>query len=237
MSPHPALEQLRERLGCLEEAHRRFSQTISIANEIDQRLPFGGLPRGCIHEVKGASVSSAAAFSAILSTRIAGTQGNILYIAPRQSLYPLGLLPYGTQLDRLLMVSVRKPQDLPWAVLEALRCSQVSAVLTILETVDLTDSRRLQLAAESSGVTGFLLGRASSAPVAAPITRWRISPIVGKPGRKFDEPVWRLDLLYCRNGLPGGWIVEWRNRQLNAVCKPALYNTETVQTRREALAG
>ena len=232
MSRHPALEKLRERLDALEETRRRFSRTIPVADAVDRWMPHGGLPAGCIHEVKGASLASALAFSSILSARIAGDQGNIVYIAPDRSLHPLGLLPYGTRLDQFLLVSVSRSQDLAWAVMEALRCSQVSAVMTVLDGVDLTDSRRLQLAAESSGATGFLLGHAMSAPIAAPITRWKVSSHVGKPGQRFDEPAWKLDLLYCRAGQPGSWTVEWRNQRLST-----LFPQLAAQTTREALAG
>jgi hypothetical protein len=40
---------------------------------------------------------------------------------------------------------------------QALRCSGVGAVIAPLRRVDERDSRRLQLAAESSGVSGFIL--------------------------------------------------------------------------------
>jgi protein ImuA len=229
---HPTLQELRDQLGCLEETQRRFSRTIPIADAVDRWMPHGGLPVGCIHEVKGASVASALAFSSILSARIAGEQGNIVYIAPDRSLHPLGLLPYGVRLDRLLLVSARRSQDLAWATMEALRCSQVSAVMAILDSADLTSSRRLQLAAESSGATGFLLGPVTSAPIAAPITRWKVSSHVGKPGQRFDEPAWALDLLYCRGGRPGSWTIEWREQRLNT-----LFNQLATQTTREALAG
>jgi protein ImuA len=232
MSPHPVIEKLRERLGRLEETRRRFSRTIPVTDAVDRWMPQGGLPAGCIHEVKGASLASALAFSSILSARIAKDQGNIVYIASDRSLHPLGLLPYGIRLDQFLLVSVRRSQDLAWAVMEALRCPQVSAVITILDGVDLTASRRLQLAAESSGATGFLLGHLNSSPIAAPITRWKVSPNVGDRGQRFDEPAWTLDLLYCRGGRPGSWVIEWRNQQLSA-----LFNPLPVQTTREALAG
>jgi protein ImuA len=232
MPPNPVLEKLREQLGCLEEAQRRFSRIIPIADAVDLWMPHGGLPVGCIHEVKGVRLASALAFSSILSARIAGAQGNIVYIAPDRSLHPLGLLPYGMRLDRLLLVSVRRSRDLAWAAMEALRCPQVSAVMTVLDGVNLTDSRRLQLAAESSGATGFLLGHVTSAPIAAPITRWRVSSNVGKPGQRFDEPAWTLDLLYCRGGRPGSWTIEWRNQRLST-----LFNQLATQTTRKALAG
>jgi protein ImuA len=232
MSPRSVLEQLREQLGCLEETQRRFSRTIPVADAVDRWMPYGGLPTGCIHEVKGSSLASALAFSSILSARIAGDQGNIVYIAPDRSLHPLGLLPYGMRLDQFLHVSVRRPQNLSWAVMEALRCSQVSAAMAILDGADLTASRRLQLAAESSGATAFLLGHATSAPIAAPITRWKVSPKIGKPGQRFDEPAWTLDLLYCRGGRPGSWAIEWRNQRLST-----MFHQLAPQTTREALAG
>ncbi len=232
MSSHPVLEKLRERLGDLEESRRRFSRVIPVADAVDRWMPFGGLPAGCIHEVKGANLASALTFSTILSARLAGDQGNIVYISPDRSLHPLGLLPYGTRLDQFLLVTVRRSQDLAWAVMEALRCSQVSAVMTVLDGLNLTDSRRLQLAAENSGATGFLLGRAASAPIAAPITRWKVSSSVGKPGQRFDEPAWTLDLLYCRGGRPGSWSIEWRNQRLSN-----LSHQLAPQTTREALAG
>jgi hypothetical protein len=59
--------------------------------------------------------------------------GNIVYIAPDRSLHPLGLLPYRVRLDRLLLVRVRRSEDLVWAVIEALRCPQASAVMAVLD--------------------------------------------------------------------------------------------------------
>lgn len=230
---NPAIDGLRQQIQGMEEAQRRLARTIPVADAADCCLPYGGLPAGCIHEVKGTSLANATAFSAILSSRLAGDQGNVLYIAPDRSMHPLGLLPYGVKLDRLLYVSTRKSQDLPWAVMEALRCSQVSAVIALLDGMDLTESRRLQLAAEASGATGFLLGHGASAPIASPITRWKVSSFLGKSDSRFDEPIWAIDLLYCRGGRPGSWILEWRNQKLSAVRIPPVKKLATC----EALAG
>lgn len=238
MFAKPVLEQLRHRIHCLEETRRRFTQTVSIADMVDRWLPQGGLSTGCIHEVKSNCLATSVAFTALLSARIAGDGGNILYVAPGRSLYPLGLLPYGVKLDRVLQVSTKRSQDLAWAAMEALRCPQVGAVIAVLGGLDLTESRRLQLAAEASGATGFFVGDAASAPVASPITRWRVDPVIAKSGQRFDEPIWALDLLYCRGGRPGKWILEWRDRELT----PILFPVQTSQaafgarTGRQALA-
>lgn len=232
MPAKTTIDILRQRISYHEETQRRFSRTIPIADMVDAWLPYGGLPAGCIHEIKGTSLTNAITFSAILSSRLAGDKGNLLYIAPDQALHPLGLLPYGLKLSQILYVSARRSQDLAWAVMEALRCSQVSAVIALINGLDLTESRRLQLAAECSGATGFFVGNTASAPIASPITRWKVSSLIGKPAQRFDEPIWALDLLYCRGGRPGNWTLEWRDQKLN-----------TIQTRpmklvpREAMAG
>lgn len=226
------LEKLRQRIACLEEPQNRFLRTIPIADAVDKWLPPGGLPIGCIHEVKGTSLASAIAFASVLSSRLAGDQGHILYIAPDRSLHPLGLLPYQVKLDRFLHVSTKRSQDLAWAVLEALRCPQVSSVIALIGGLSQTDSRRLQLATETSGATGFLLGHEASPPIASASTRWKISPVTCTSGQKFDEPLWELDLLYCRGGHPGKWIVEWNGQKLNSIL------AQPVQlTARKALAG
>ncbi|MBI2689720.1 MAG: hypothetical protein HYX27_25710 [Acidobacteria bacterium] len=233
MLANPALNKLRQQIGCIEETQRRFSRTIPVTEPVDRWLPYGGLSTGCIHEVKGTNLASAIAFSAILASRLAGDQGNILYIAPDRSLYPLGLLSYGINLDQFLHVSTRKSQDLVWTAMEALRCPQVSSVIALLSGLDLTESRRLQLAAEASGVTGFFLGHAASAPIASPITRWKVSSVAGKPGQRFDKPLWTLDLLYCRGGRPGKWTLEWHSQAL----LPIVPQLPAKQAAREALAG
>ena len=45
-------------------------------------MPHKGLPAGCIHEVKGASLASALAFSAILSMRSAGAKATSFISRP-----------------------------------------------------------------------------------------------------------------------------------------------------------
>jgi protein ImuA len=231
MSAITMIERLRQQIHLLENAQMHFSRTVSVADAVDAWLPHGGLSAGCIHEVKGSSLASTIAFSAILSARLAGEDGNVLYIAPDRLLHPLGLLPYGVKPERILHISPRRTQDLAWAVMEALRCAQVSSVIALLGGLDQTASRRLQLAAEESGATGFLLGQATSAPVASVITRWKVSSIAARSNQRFDEPVWAVDLLYCRGGRPGNWILEWRGQKLHC-----LASQQPVQSEPHSLA-
>ena len=198
-TPAAVLSQLREKVEALEGALRRFAHVIPVCHGIDGALPGRGLPLGCIHEING-NAGTAIAFAGLLCARIQ-RPGAVFFIEPARSLYPLGLLPFGVSLDRWVHIRARRSKDLAWAVLEALRCPEVAAVLAAMKSADLTFSRRLQLAAESSGATGFFFGNAASA-----ITRWRIAPM--------KNAAWSLDLLYCRGGRPGTWQVAWRNGHL-----------------------
>jgi protein ImuA len=142
------------------------------------------------------------------------SKGSIVYVAPDRSFHPLGLLPYGARIEQWIHISARRSEDRAWTVLEALRCPQVSAVLAVLNRADLTYCRRLQLATETSGATGFLLGDIHSAPAASVITRWQVSSIVAPQGRGLDELFWALDLLYCRGAQPRKWIATWHHQRL-----------------------
>ncbi|HWB85661.1 MAG TPA: hypothetical protein VG675_16070 [Bryobacteraceae bacterium] len=206
---------------------QRFSRTVSVSKEIDAGLPGRGLPLGCIHEIQNPGLASGIAFASLLAGRTPPFGGQLIYVASDRSFHPLGLLRYGVQPEQWIHVSARSSQDLAWTVLEALRCPQVSAVLAVVQSADLTLCRRFQLAAESSGVTGFLLTDSAAKPaIASVITRWHISPIPAPPGTTFSEACWDINLAYCRGGRPGHWSTVWRNGQLE-VLEPS---SETVES-------
>jgi protein ImuA len=159
-------------------------------------------------------------------------------------LYAPGLRAFGLDPARLILCRARRRADLLWAMEEALRCPALAAVVAEVDGLDLTASRRLQLAAEAGGVTGFLLRRAvlskGGRDVTAAPTRWRVtscasaqhgaseigcgptpSPLRGQGWGEGDAvrshewrrqpvgpPRWRLDLLQCRGGGLGSWMVE-----------------------------
>jgi protein ImuA len=115
---------------------------------------------------------------------------------------------------------------------EALRCKAVSACVGEISNIDLTASRRLQLAAEQSGATGFLLRmNPKSLSSTACATRWKIRPLPsvledGMPGVGF--PRWEAELLKVRNGKPGVWQIEWAGKQFRETAekqKTSISNT------------
>jgi protein ImuA len=101
-------------------------------------------------------------------------------------------------------------------------------------TLDLTATRRLQLAAETGGALGLLLRPdAASAEHTAAATRWRIGSLYADAAQGLDDPRWKLELLRVRGGRPGGpWAVTWRA----AAGRLDLDQEESPLTTREASA-
>ncbi len=173
------------------------------------------------------------AFAAALAGKAQKTRAApVVWIAPRltarESLYGPGLLEYG--LDPAELIAVRIPTGSGftatalWAMEEALRAPVVGLACAEIEDMDLTASRRLQLAAEAGGGLGLLLRPAprmpgqNALPPTASVTRWRVSSLPGSPAgdgwtpeRLPGRPRWRAELLRARGGRPRAWNLEWRD--------------------------
>lgn len=201
--------------------------------EIDRVLPDGGLPLGCLHEIVGGDGppgAAASGFGAALLARIAGHQGpggnsggcgQVVWITRNDDLHAPGLAPYGLMPDRLITVRARRDGDIVWAIEESLRCRSLGAVLGEVSDIDMVASRRLQLAAESGGVTAFLLrGAGPRLAATASVTRWSLRPAASLPPADepgLGAPRWRVGLMRCRGGRPGEWLVEWNGAGFTAV--------------------
>ena len=149
-------------------------------------------------------------------------QGPVLWCLRRPDLYGPGLLAYGLDPARLVLVRARRDDEILWAVEEGLRAgpaSGLAAVVGEIGQLPMVAGRRLQLAAERSGVTALVLRRWRNAAEAAAerdrpsaaLTRWRIAAlpsaeIANEPG--IGRPRWRVALLRVRGGEPGSWDVE-----------------------------
>nr|WP_298685695.1 hypothetical protein [uncultured Dongia sp.] len=195
---------------------------------IDRHLPGGGLALGALHEFVGhgpdleeASLA-AAAVTRLVSHRQQQGNGSTLWIARQRDLYARALPERGFDPDRLLHLRINRNADALWAMEEALRCTGLNAVVAEVSALDLTQSRRLQLAAEKSGVPAFIIrrgGRAdqlrqlSAQPIAA-VTRWRIGPAPSLGIAALPHPTlpgaarWHIELWRCRGGRPGTWLIE-----------------------------
>ncbi|HVO15743.1 MAG TPA: hypothetical protein VMV26_11045 [Alphaproteobacteria bacterium] len=178
---------------------------------VDAALPWGGLPLGCLHEIAGPAEDGAATgFGAFLLGRLA-ERGTVLWITADDDLYGPGLAAFGLAPARLVVAATRRPAETLWAMETALRCRDLAGVLVEPRgALDFVASRRLQLAARASGVTGFVLARgaAEAAPSAA-ITGWQVAAAPSaSPGWR---PRWHLTLARCRGRLQGeaGYVDRW----------------------------
>jgi protein ImuA len=154
-------------------------------------------------------------------------EGIVLWCLRRPDLYGPGLLMQGLDPARLVLVTAPRDDEILWAVEEGLRAGAaagLAAVVGELGRLPMVAGRRLQLAAERSGVTALVLRRWRNAAEAATererpsaaLTRWRIAAlssaaIADEPGADepgIGRPRWRVELRCCRGGAPGGWDVE-----------------------------
>ncbi|HEY9178710.1 MAG TPA: Error-prone repair protein ImuA [Flavipsychrobacter sp.] len=174
-------------------------------------------PLGAVHELISDRSESAAAtngFLAALLGKLSNT-GYCLWVSNKRTIFPSALKQFGIDPHRIIFIDLRQQKDVLWAVEEALKCDILSAVVGELSELSFTESRRLQLAVEQSGVTGFIhRHRPRSMNTVACVTRWKITPVAGNvednmPGVGF--PLWNVELLKVRNGKPGTWDIEWRN--------------------------
>jgi protein ImuA len=135
----------------------------------------------------------------------------------RADLHGPGLAALGLHPDRLILVHARNEAEVLTVLEESLRTPKLAAALGEVGRLSLTASRRLQLACERSGATGFILKRrAYGEPCAearrdasAAVTRWRITslPSAGEsPG--LGGPRFEAALIHCRGGRPGRFIME-----------------------------
>ena len=221
-----ALPELRERVRRIERPAATVHGVLPFGvAAIDRVLPSGGLARGALHEILGASGDEedgalAAAFVAsILGRLIAAGDGMVLWCLPRLDLYGPGLAVHGLDPGRLVLVQAPRDAEILWAMEEGLCAPGIIAVVGEIGVLPAVASRRLQLAAERSGITALLLrrwrdgGRAArerALPNAA-VTRWRIAALPSQPPRGepgVGRPRWRVELLRCRGGEPACWEVE-----------------------------
>jgi protein ImuA len=189
---------------------------------IDERLPAGGLPLGRWHEVTGAGLEAEtsvapAAFAALTAAPLA-RKGEAVWVMRRDDLWAPGLAGLGFPPERLIQVCARDEAETLSVMEDALATVGVTAVFGEVEAVDLTAGRRLQLACEKRGATGFVIkrrpfGGTAKAEAAGSVaaTRWRIAsapsePPVGEFG--LGAPRLRVVLERCRGGRSGEWILE-----------------------------
>jgi protein ImuA len=219
------IRDLRVRIARIGRAHVRTpaAPTLPFGQApIDQALPGGGLALGALHEAAsaGPDTEHGAAATLFIAGILARLDGPVLWVQGQPDLFAPGLAGAGLHPDRLIFAEAGKAV-LP-AMEEGLRHRGLAAVVGELTgRLSLVASRRLQLAAEQTGILALLIRRSRGFddPVlkepSAATTRWRVAALPSPPVLPHapDTPGlgparWRLDLTRCRGGEACSWIVE-----------------------------
>lgn len=180
-----------------------------------------GLLHGVLHEVFAVVGHEAAAtgFTAGLVARVAADKYS-LWIRQDFSaqefgeLSPTGLLEFGLDPARILLLSVSNASDGLRAAHDALSCAALGAVVIEIpgspKVLDLVASRRLTLAATQKSVTTFLLRLGVEPDASTAETRWLVR---AAPSQTHNDdwgyPVFEVDLVRNRHGKTGHWFMEW----------------------------
>src|SRR3984885_4341618 len=215
-----ALEALRERIQRLEGGTARRKSVLPFGiKPIDQHLPEGGLAFGALHEVAGGGNGAlAGAATALFAAGIAArTRGRVLWCFTRQDLFAPAIAQAGLGPDRVIYVEAGDEKSLLACFEEGLRHGGLGAVVAEVARLSMMASRRLQLAAESSGAIGIAVRRwrrqteaADFGQPTASVTRWRVTalPSTPLPVPGVGRARWRVELIRCRAGESADFEVE-----------------------------
>ena len=206
---------------------------------LDAHLPHGGLARGALHEVAPetfADTPAAFGFLAALLARFTEhdlekrapvfgkdhaptihQQRPVLFVTSPRALadhgrpHGHGLQRLGLDPARLILVETKNETQALWAIEEALRSRVPAAVGGAIARLDLKTSQRLHLTAGEAGLPLVLWRPDKAGDASAAATRWRIGAAEAARDRfgLVTGTRWRAQLVRCRNGRFGTWLVEF----------------------------
>ncbi|MGA9650582.1 ImuA family protein [Pedobacter sp.] len=194
--------------------------------EIENSFPGGVFPKKAIHEFITIQPEHSAASDGFIAGLLSVLMENgaaCVWVSTTRHLFPASLSLFNVEPERIIFMDVQSEKDVLWITEEAIKCEGLAAVVAELNNVSLIESRRLQLAVETSGVTGFILRKDGNKKASTVATaRWKVSPLPsvtqdGLPGIGF--PRWQVELLKVRNGNPGSFILEWAGEKFEEIKK------------------
>ena len=186
----------------------------------------GGLARNALHEIRtdlSRDIAAANGFLlGLLALVIKHHDGQILWASDPTVRcdagipFPQGLAGYGLDPRRLVLANPDNLKSTLWVVGEAASCRALAGVVLHVagnpKSLDLTATRKLQLAAHRQGTTIFILRQAGTEEASAGLTRWRVQPAPSKD-LKYNSHLGptrlALSLERNRNGTTGDWCLAW----------------------------
>ncbi|HEY5379305.1 MAG TPA: damage-inducible protein [Pseudolabrys sp.] len=219
MTKEALLRDLRLRIATLEHGGDHRSILALGIPAIDRALPGGGLPRGALHECAGGGLGAVhgAAAALFVAGVLGRLKGQVFWCLRARDLFAPALAGAGLPPDRVIYAEASDDKTVLLCMEEGLRHKGLAGVVGEVARLPVTASRRLQLAAETSGVTAFVIRRWRVATEAAQFnqpsaaaTRWRITAAPSAPLTVpgIGRPRWKLELLRCRGGDSAEWDVE-----------------------------
>lgn len=172
---------------------------------LDEFLPERGFRPGALIEWLAATPGSGASFLALAALRQMQRRSEAVaaVIDQRQNFYPPAAAAWGIDLANVIVVRPQTLAEELWAIDQTLRSPRLAAVVAWPEQIDSHTFRRLQLAAEESGVLGLLV----RPEAARREPSWAHLRLAVAPQMSSDPP-WqqRVQLLRCRGGFARGSI-------------------------------
>ena len=127
---------------------------------------------------------------------------SIVLIDALGDFYPPAARQHGVDFDRLIVLRPGNERDAFWAVDQSLRCPAVAVVIAPLTRLDDLLSRRLQLAAESSGCLGLILRSVRRRTKSFAAVQMLLESVDRRAAEKSAARPCRITLLSVREGMP-----------------------------------
>jgi protein ImuA len=215
---------LRERIERIETHGAVAPNRIALGHgEADTALQ-GGLAKGAVHEVfadGGRHGAAATGFIAGLTTRVSARRP-LVWVrqdfceVEAGSLSMHGFAELGLDPRALVTVRAFDVESALRTTADALACDALGAV--VLEVwgearqLDLVASRKLTLAAQTSGVTALVLRLATEPAPSTAESRWIVRAAHSPPDALdvWGAPRFDAKLVRNRHGPTGRWIMEWK---------------------------
>lgn len=210
-SREATLRELRSAITRLESTGRPCGRAPADFAATQVRTAGLFLPAGALAELRPATYPDGPAALGLMVALAAGAArtrpGPVIWRDPPRAagfewgkIYAPGAQALGLDPERLILLAVRREADALWALEEAARSRSVAAICAVLTGGDasLAGVRRLQLAAESTGVF-ILTARPADAPaLPGARTRWTVASAPSarvdgvKPAAAVGAPAWRV---------------------------------------------
>jgi protein ImuA len=241
------LEALRRQIAKTASFSMRGGDTVPLGIDAVDSCLGGGLMRGALHEIAVAdhrSIPAALGFLLALTIRSEKSEvrnqkrmrirrdsdfrvlWSFAKTAPAFGQpYAPGLKFFGLDPARIVFVRCATAHECLWAMEEGLRLGGIGAVIGARpKAMDLTSSRRLQLAAEQANIPVLLLRSYNDGAQSAAVTRWRVAPAPSARDQFgfYKNARFRVALEYARGGKTGEWVMEWNSDALSLRLSSAL---------------